>query len=124
MVITFVTGSYTAVWPLLGAGKSTEDEAIWIHVGVPSSPFASVRTQVSPKATPLPPPNIVMRLVVGSYVALLSFLAAGRVPVGESCVHVGVPPEPLAFESTQTSLKSVPLPLAPPKRMNSLLVES
>src|ERR1035438_642242 len=90
-----------------GAGKVPAG-ASWIHCGVPPEPFAFVRTHVSfLSLTPLsPPPNIVIRLVFGSYTARCPARPGGAAPVGASWVQVGVPPTPLAFDSTPTWLNN------------------
>src|SRR5215471_7435801 len=78
--------------------------AIWFfHTGDPVSPFAF--DNVHTEFTKLPPPNTIMVLLAGSYTAVDPSTASGVPPVGDSCIQVGFPPRPLAFERTQTSDK-------------------
>src|SRR5262252_4788765 len=89
-----------------------------VHTGVPPVPFACDRAQtalVSPQVVPRSPvpPKTVMTLLTESYTAVEKYCPGGGPPVVESWVQFGVPPNPLAWLSTQTSEK-VPQPLPPP----------
>ena len=52
-----------------------------------------------------PPPKMIVLPVVGSLTAVGKTLGGGGVPEGDNCVHVGVPPRPLALERVQTSFR-------------------
>src|SRR5436309_10443187 len=93
-----------------------EPSAPWsmsmVQVGDPPRPFAFVSIQASFRynetgsATPLttsPPPKIIRRFVVGSKLAKWNARGDGAIPAGFNFIHVGVPPKPFAFVSTQTS---------------------
>src|SRR5260370_9997171 len=123
MVIVFVLGLYTPMWPKRPVGNS-ENAPSCVQAGVPPRPFAFVKTHASPSMLVFEPPKIISRLLQGSYTVLFASRTGGSVPEGASCVHVGVPPCPLAFESTHTSLLPAPEGLTPPKTISPLLAES
>src|SRR5438309_2069184 len=95
----------------MGAGGSG------IHVGAPPRPLAELSTQVSASAAshrPSQPPWRTRRLLAASYTPLACLRGFGP-PAAATLDHVGTPPVPVAFASTQASDRSAPAPSAPPK---------
>src|SRR5579863_4343372 len=108
------------------AGGVPEGESC-VHAGLPLSPLASLRIQISLKypVEQLLPPNTIKEFVVGSYTPVGCILAAGGGPDGEIGSHVEDPLSPLAPSRIQTSFTQGPgNPVPPPKIVMRLLVAS
>src|SRR4029077_19768413 len=87
-----------------------------VQAGVPPLPEAWLNTQTSfahGEAFPRPPPKMVILSLMESYVAECPLLGAGLVPVGLACTQPK--PGPSGLTSHQTSFKSVPVLVSPPK---------
>src|SRR5215467_8902279 len=77
-----------------------------VQAGVPPRPFALLNTQTSENVTELlSPANTIIRLLAASYTEVCPHRGSGEEPLGVSCIQVDFPPCPLAFTSTQRSLR-------------------
>src|SRR6266513_4501600 len=117
------------------AGRRPDGVSV-VQVGVSGpSPLALDRTQTSllaPHASS--PPKRISRLLLASYTTTPERRGAGGTPAGVTCVHVGVPPNPLAWGRIHTSFMvpvlsagaHVPVysKSAPPKMISRLLAGS